>query len=209
MISNTNGMALFTLAKHHGHEWVNHTSLQEIQDVGWGMASITANNGVERLMEERRRDNISLPGGITADIGHTTGSGRLSWFCYHGESGRISMSVSRPGVGLTGSTSVVMRLEAICFNHPAGLELVWELDDVELYEEQVHLRHVRSITVALFDKAEEAEIEWFLKFVKNPEFCVKIRKELAEEMAAAELASGVPAQRPTSFGVVRAPAIVD
>lgn len=208
MISNTNGMALYTLARNHGHEWVNHTSLQQIQDIGWGMASMAANDGVERLMEERKRNNSSLPGGISADIAHTTGSGRLSWFCYQGESGRISMSVNRPGVGLTGSTSVVLRLEAICFNHPAGLELTWELDDVELMPDLVHLRHIRAITVALFDKADEAEVEWVLGFIKNLDFCNKIRAELAEEVAAAELAAGVPAQRPTS-GTVRAPAIVD
>jgi hypothetical protein len=85
---------------------------------------------------------------------------------------------------------------------------VWELDDIELVEDLVHLRHLRAITIALFNKADEAEINWFLKFIKNPEFATKIRKELAEEMAAAELAAGVPAQRPTS-GTVRAPAIVD
>lgn len=209
MISNTNGMALFVLAKHHGHEWVNHTSLQEIQDVGWGMASMAANDGVERLMEERKRDNISLPGGIGADICHTTQSGRLSWFCYHGESGRISMSVNRPGVGLTGSTSVVLRLNVIAFNHPADLNLVWELDDIEMMDNLVHLRHLRAVTLALFDKADEAKVEWVLGFIKNPDFCSKIRKELAEEVAAAELAAGVPAQRPKSFGTVRAPAIVD
>ncbi len=208
MISNTNGMALFVLARNHGHEWTNHTSLQQLQDVGWAMASMAANDGVERLMAERQKENLSLPGGISADIAHTTGSGRLSWFCYQGESGRISMSVNRPGVGLTGSTSVVLRLEAICFNHPAGLELIWELDDIELMEDLVHLRHIRAITVALFNKADEAEVEWFLGFIKNPAFCSKIRKELTDETEAAELAAGMPAQRPTS-GTVRAPAIVD
>jgi hypothetical protein len=102
-----------------------------------------------------------------------------------------------------------MRLYARVFNHPADLNLVWELEDIELMEDLVHLRHVRSITIALFDKADEAEIEWFLGFVKNPAFAAKIRAELAEEMAAAELAAGVPAQRPKSCGVVRAPLIVD
>jgi hypothetical protein len=208
MISTTNGMALYVLARNHGHEWTNWTSLQQLQDVGWAMASMAANDGVERMMEERRRENISLPGGIGADICHTTGSGRLTWFCYQGESGHISMSVSRPGVGLYGSKSVVIRLNAKAFNHPADLEIVWELDDIELVEDLVHLRHLRAITIALFNKADEAEINWFLKFIKNPEFATKIRKELAEEMAAAELAAGVPAQRPTS-GTVRAPAIVD
>jgi hypothetical protein len=201
-------MALYVLARNHGHEWTNWTSLQQLQDVGWAMASMAANDGVERMMEERRRENISLPGGIGADICHTTGSGRLTWFCYQGESGHISMSVSRPGVGLYGSKSVVIRLNAKAFNHPADLEIVWELDDIELVEDLVHLRHLRAITIALFNKADEAEINWFLKFIKNPEFATKIRKELAEEMAAAELAAGVPAQRPTS-GTVRAPAIVD
>lgn len=208
MISNTNGMALFTLAKHHGHEWTNHTSLQQLQDVGWAMASRAANDGVERLMAERQRENLSLPGGISADIAHTTGSGRLSWFCYQGESGRISMSVNRPGVGLTGSTSVVLRLDAKVFNHPANLDLVWELENVEMVKDLVYLRHIRAVTVAIFNKADEIEVEWFLKFVEDPAFCLKIRNELAEEMAAAELAAGVPAQRPTS-GTVRAPAIVD
>jgi hypothetical protein len=207
MISNTNGMALFTLAKHHGHEWTNWTSLQELQDVGWSLASMAANEGVERMMEERRRENISLPGGISADIGHTTGSGRLSWFCYQGENARISMEVARPGVGLTGSKSVVLRLDIKVFNHPADLELVWELDDIEMVEDLVYLRHLRAVTIAIFDKADEAEIEWFLGFIKNPEFATKIRKELAEEMEVAELAAGVPIQRPT--GTVRAPAIVD
>jgi hypothetical protein len=202
-------MGLYTLARNHGHEWVNWTSLQQIQDLGWSMASMSANDGVERLMEERRRENISLPGGINADVCHTTGSGRLSWFCYQGESGKISMSVARPGVGLWGSKSVVIRLNAICFNHPADLNLVWELDDIELMEDLVHLRHIRAITIAIFDKADKAEIEWFLGFVKNPAFSAKIRQELAEEAAAAELAAGMPAQRPKSFGVVRAPAIVD
>jgi len=202
-------MGLYTLARNHGHEWVNHTSLQQIQDVGWGMASLVANDGVDRLMAERKADNINLPGGISADIAHTTGSGRLSWFCYQGENGLINMSVSRPGVGLSGSKSVVMRLYARVFNHPADLNLVWELEDIEMAEDLVHLRHIRAVTVALFDKADEAEVEWFLGFIKNPEFATKIRKELAEEMAAAELAAGVPAQRPKSSGVVRAPAIVD
>ena len=209
MISNTNGMALFTLAKHHGHEWVNHTSLQQLQDVGWAMASMAANDGIERLMEERKRDNISLPGGIGADICHTTGSGRLSWFCYQGEGARISMEVARPGVGLCGSKSIVMRLDAKAFNHPADLHLVWELEDIEMVGELVHLRHIRAITVALFNKADEAEVEWFLKFVKNPAFAARIRKELTDETEAAELAAGVPNQRPSSFGTVRAPAIVD
>ena len=208
MISNTNGMALYTLARNHGHEWTNHTSLQQLQDVGWGMASMAANDGVERLMEERKRDNISLPGGIGADICHTTASGRLSWFCYQGEGGRISMEVARPGVGLTGSKSVVLRLDAKAFNHPADLNLVWELDDIEMMDNLVHLRHIRAITIALFDKTGEGWVEWFLGFVKNPAFCAKIRKELAEEVTAAELAAGVPIQRPTS-GTVRAPAIVD
>lgn len=209
MISNTNGMALFTLAKHHGHEWTNHTSLQEIQDIGWSMASMAADDGVERLEQQRREAGVSLPGGLHSDICHTTGSGRLGWFCYHGEGGRIAMSVNRPGVGLYGSKSVVLRLDARAFNHPAGLELLWELDDVELMAELVHLRHIRAITLALFDKADEAEVQWFLGFIKNPDFCAKIQKELAEEVAAAELAAGVPIQRPSSFGTVRAPAIVD
>ena len=207
MISNTNGMALYVLARNHGHEWVNHTSLQELQDVGWSMASLSANDGVERLDQERREAGVSLPGGIGADVCHTTGSGRLSWFCYHGENGRIAMSVARPGVGLWGSKSVVIRLDAKAFNHPAFLDLTWELDDVEIMPDLVHIRHIRAITVALFDKADEAEVEWFLTFVKNPEFCAKIRKELAEEAATAELAAGVPIQRPSS--VVRALAIVD
>lgn len=209
MISNTNGMGLYTLARNHGHEWTNHTSLQQIQDVGWGMASMAADDGVERLEQQRRSEGVSLPGGLHSDICHTTGSGRLSWFCYQGEGARISMSVSRPGVGLWGSKSIVMRLDAKVFNHPAGLELVWELEDIEMVEDLVHLRHLRAITIAIFDKADEAEIEWFLGFIKNPEFATKIRKELAEEVAAAELAAGVPAQRPKSFGTVRAPAIVD
>jgi len=208
MISNTNGMALYVLARHHGHEWTNHVSLETIQNVGWSMGSIIANDGVDRLMAERKADNISLPGGIGADIAHTTQSGRLSWIARHGELGTISMSVSRPGVGLYGSTSVVLRLEAKAFNHPAGIDLLWELDDIEIMAELVHLRHVRAITIALFGKADETEIVWFLGFVKNLDFYAKIRAELAEEMAAAELAAGVPAQRPKS-GIVRAPAIVD
>jgi hypothetical protein len=209
MISNTNGMGLFILARNHGHEWTNHTNISQIKDEGWEVASKEANQGVENLQKERRENNVFLPGGITADIGHTTGSGRLSWLARHGESGTINLEVARPGLGLTGSTSVVLRLEAKAFNHPAGLDLVWELDDIEIVTELVHLRHVRAITLALFDKADEAEVEWFLKFVKNPAFAAKIRKELAEEVAAAELAAGVPAQRPTSFGTVRGPAIVD
>lgn len=207
MISNTNGMALFSMAKNLGHEWTNFTSLESIRDVGWDIAAKEANAGVKRLMEERRRDNVSLPGGLSAEIGHTTGSGRLSWQARHGELGTIQMSVSRPGVGLYGSTSIVMQLEAKVFNHSAGLDLIWELDDVELMAELVHLRHVRAITLAIFGKADETEIVWFLGFVKNLDFYAKIRAELAEEMAA-ELAAGVPAQRPTS-GTVRAPAIVD
>jgi len=209
MVSNTNGMALYVLARNHGHEWTNHTSLKQIQDVGWSMASMAADDGVERLEQQRRSEGVSLPGGLHSDIAHTTGSGRLSWFCYQGENGLINMAVARPGVGLWGSKSVVMRLYARVFNHPADLNLVWELEDIEIMAELVHLRHIRAVTVALFDKADEAEVEWFLKFVENPDFCAKIRKELAEEVAAAELAAGVPAQRPSSFGIVRGPAIVD
>ena len=209
MISNTNGMALYVLAKNHGHEWVNHTSLQQIQDIGWSMASMAADDGVERLEQQRRSEGICLPGGLHSDIAHTTGSGRLSWFCYQGEGARISMAVARPGVGLWGSKSVVIRLDARVFNHPADLNLVWELEDIEIMAELVHLRHVRAITLAIFDKADKAEIEWFLGFAKNPEFATKIRAELAEEVAAAELAAGVPTQRPKSFGTVRAPTIVD
>ena len=210
MISNTNGMALYVLARNHGHEWTNWTSLQQIQDVGWDMATIAADDGVERLEQQRREEGVSLPSGLHSDIAHTTGSGRLSWFCYHGESGRIAMSIARPGVGLWGSKSVVIRLNAKAFNHPAGLDLTWELDDVEIVDNLVHLRHIRAITMAIFNKADEAEVEWFLGFIKNPAFAAKIRKELAEEVAAAKLAAGVPAQRPSSsFGTVRAPAIVD
>ena len=210
MISNTNGMALFVMARNHGHEWTNHVSLETIQNVGWEKASKEANAGVARLIKERRDNNTYLPGGVSADIAHTTGSGRLSWLARHGEDNTIQMSIARPGVGLWGSTSVVMRLEAKAFNHPADLNLVWELEDIELVEDLVHLRHVRAVTVAIFNKADEAEVEWFLGFVKNPAFAAKIRAELAEEMAAAELAAGVPAQRPSTFvGVVRGPAIVD
>lgn len=209
MISNTNGMGLFVLAKNHGHEWTNHTSLKQIQDVGWSMASMAADDGVERLEQQRRSEGVSLPGGLHSDIGHTTGSGRLSWLARHGEGGTIQMSVARPGVGLCGSTSVVLRLEAKAFNHPADLNLVWELEDIELMADLVHLRHIRAVTLAIFDKANEGHIEWFLGFVKNPAFAAKIRKELAEEVEAAELAAGVPSQRPKSSGVVRAPAIVD
>ena len=150
IITNLQGVALWTLAHNLGHEWAGSCADRDaIEADGWD--AVTSRVTAEMEADEDARS--SLPAGIWPARAHTTGSGRISWYTRYGLN-TLLIEVNRPAPGLSGSNSVVMRLSAQI--DPVDGE--WLLTDCESVPSMIELRHLQALAYALYNSADE----WYL-----------------------------------------------
>lgn len=162
-ITNMQAAALWTLAHNLGHEWAGYTDVEEMLTDGWDAVSTGVTVEMEAEHDEYSDARSSLPSGLWPATAHTTGSGRLSWRCRSVENRRvIQIEVNRPAPGLRRSNSVVLRLSAQMDD--AGC---WILADFESAPDMIELRHLQSLSFALYASEDECYVRHILEQLRD------------------------------------------
>ena len=180
MITGIQGAGLWTLANHLGHEWAgDEADRDDIWSSGWDAVSGWINAQMEASRKEQSDARSSLPAGIWPDTSHTTGSGRLSWYC-RSYGNAVVIEVNRPAAtGLRGSNIVVLRLSAEYL-----AEGGWMLTDCESVPELIELRHIQAMAEALFGRynsVDEQYLSLILLEIGDYAMSCRIRQEIEVE----------------------------
>ena len=185
IITNMQGVALWQLANNLGHEWAGSREDRDaIEAEGWDAVTTSVNAEMETSHEDMSESQHSMPGGLWPATAHTTGSGRLSWFCrthYGARSGDhrhvVQLEVNRPAPGLRGGNSVVLRLSAQLTEDGA-----WILADFESAPEMIELRHIQSLSYALYASEDECYVNHIVEHIGD----AALRDRLSPEIAVAQ-----------------------
>lgn len=167
-ITNMQGVALWQLANNLGHEWADSREDRDaIESDGWDAATARVTARMEAEHAEYSDARSSLPAGLWPATAHTTGSGRISWFCRSYGEGRtlrpvVQLQVNRPAPGLRRSNSVVLRLSAQMDD--AGC---WILADFESAPDMIELRHLQSLSFALYASEDECYVRHILEQLRD------------------------------------------
>ena len=179
-VTNMQGAALWTLAHHLGHEWAGGESDRDsILADGWDAVSERVNAEMEASHAEQSEARSSLPAGLWPATGHTTGSGRLSWYC-RSYGNAVVIEVNRPAPGLRGSNSVVLRLSAEYT--PDG----WILADFESVPSMIELRHIQALAECLYENPEDFDYHCccILDQIADADLTARLRPEISAAHAA-------------------------
>ena len=176
-VTNVQAAALWTLAHHLGHEWAGHTTADEMLADGWDAVSQLVTAAMEAEHESYSDARSSLPAGIWPSRAHTTGSGRLSWFC-RSYGNAVVIEVNRPAPGLRGSNSVILRLSAQLDDDGE-----WILADCESVPEMIELRHLQALAYALYNSADEWYLGNIILQIDDATFVDRISPIIAAEQA--------------------------
>lgn len=179
-VTNMQGAALWTLAHHLGHEWAGGEADRDsiIRD-GWDAVTERVTAEMDESHDEQSNARSSLPAGLWPATGHTTGSGRLSWYCRsYGDA--VVIEVNRPAPGLMGSNSVVLRLTAEYT--PDG----WILADFESVPSMIELRHIQALAECLYENP--GDFDWhcccILDQIADADLTARLRPEISAAHAA-------------------------
>lgn len=176
-VSNAQGAALWTLAHNLGHEWAGYTTAEEMLSDGWDAVAARVNAEMGASYEEYSDARSSLPAGLWPATGHTTGSGRLSWYCRsYGDA--VVIEVNRPAPGLSGSNSVVLRLSAQLT--PDG----WILAGCESIPSMIELRHIQAISYSLYESEDACYVHHILGIVDDQDLAERLEPEIVVAQAA-------------------------
>jgi len=177
-VTNVQGAALWTLAHHLGHEWAGgEADRDSILRDGWDAVTERVTAEMEASHEEQSDARSSLPAGLWPVAGHTTGTGRLSWYC-RSSGDAVVIEVNRPAPGLRGSNSVILRLSALYT--PDG----WLLSDCESVPSMIELRHIQALSAALYNSADESYLGDIILQIDDANFVDRISPEIDEAQAA-------------------------
>ena len=182
-VTNAQGVALWTLANNLGHEWAGSRQDRDaIESGGWDAVTARVTAEMEASHDEYSDARSSLPAGLWPATAHTTGSGRISWFCRSYGEGRtlrsvVQIDVCRPAPGLRGGTSVVLRLTAQLTEDGA-----WILADCESFPSMIELRHIQALSYALYASEDECYILHILDHIGD----AALRDRLEPEIVVAQ-----------------------
>ena len=182
IITNMQGVALWQLANNLGHEWAGSRQDRDaIESGGWDAVTTRVNAEMEAEHADMSESQHSMPAGLWPSTSHTTGSGRLSWFCrthyaYPDSNSRrvIQLEVTRPAPGLRGGNSVVLRLSA-----QLNVEGAWILADFESAPEMIELRHIQSLSYALYESEDECYLRHILDKIGDAALAERLEPEIA------------------------------
>jgi hypothetical protein len=183
IITNMQGVALWQLANNLGHEWAGSRQDRDaIESGGWDAVTTRVTAEMEASHDEYSDARSSLPVGLWPAVAHTTGSGRLSWYCRSFGEGRtlrsvVQLEVNRPAPGLHGGNSVVLRLSAQLTEDGA-----WILADFESAPEMIELRHIQALALALYDSEDECYVREIVMQIDD----AKLHDRLEPEIVAAQ-----------------------
>jgi hypothetical protein len=183
-ITNMQGVALWTLANNLGHEWAGSRQDRDaIEADGWDAVCERVNAEMEAAHDEYSDARSSLPAGLWPAVAHTTGSGRLSWYCRSYGEGRslrsvVQIDVCRPAPGLSGGTSVVLRLTAQLTEDGA-----WILADFESFPSMIELRHIQALSYALYASEDECYVNHILDHIGDAGLNARLRPEIVVAQA--------------------------
>lgn len=179
------GVALWQLANNLGHEWAGSRDDRDaIEADGWDAVTerVTARMEAEHAAYSDAR--CSLPAGLWPATAHTTGSGRLSWYCrthyaYPAQRSRhvVQIEVNRPAPGLSGSNSVVLRLSA-----QLNAEGAWIMADFESVPDMIELRHIQALSYTMYASEDECYLRHIVDHIASD----ALRDRLEPEIVAAQ-----------------------
>jgi hypothetical protein len=178
-ITNMQGVALWTLANNLGHEWAGSRQDRDaIEADGWDAATARVTAGMEASHDEMSESQHSMPAGLWPAVAHTTGSGRLSWYCRSYGEGRslrsvVQIDVCRPAPGLRGGSSVVLRLTAQLTEDGA-----WILADFESVPELIELRHIQALSYALYASEDECYVRHIVDHIGDAALAERLEPEI-------------------------------
>ena len=178
-VTNLQAAAICTLSQNLGHEWAGYTTAEEMLTDGWDAVSARVNAEMEITRAEYSDARSSLPAGLWPAAAHTTGSGRISWFCRsYGDA--IQIEVNRPAPGLRGSNSVVLRLTAQL------TEDGWILADFEFVPSMIELRHIQALTECLYENPADFDYFCFsiIDHIGDAGLTARLRPEISAAHAA-------------------------
>lgn len=182
-ITNMQGVALWQLAHNLGHEWAGDRDDRDaIKAYGWEYATAAITARMQAENDEFSDARNSLPAGLRPATAHTTGTGRLSWFCRtHDDRRVVQLEVNRPAPGLRGSNSVVLRLSAQ--QDPANLG-AWILADCECVPSMIELRHIQSLSAALYVRADALNLFYIVEHIGDATLRDRLEPEIQEQLNA-------------------------
>lgn len=204
-ITSETAIGLFVLATNHYHDWSKMTDPLTIATDGWEKMVLDVTEAMDAYDAERIANNSpGMPCGLPPATSHTTGTGRLSWsvgykkwatFSYGNQ--EIHLEVTRPAPGLSGSSSVVMRMAVradlytdlliSCDDRRYPLPphyMDWEILEVELEPAMVKLRHVQAVATALYGDCAPPQVRGLLGVIDAPsEWALGIEAEIVAEEA--------------------------
>ena len=204
IITNMQGVARWTLANNLGHEWAGSRQDRDaIESGGWDAATARVTSEMETSHDEMSESQRSMPAGLWPSTSHTTGSGRLSWFCrthYGARSGDhrhvIQLEVNRPAPGLHGGNSVVLRLSA-----QLNVEGAWILADFESFPSMIELRHLQALSYALYASEDELYVNHIVEHIGDAALAERLELKFAVAQARLVAYLAEEQERLVSYGL--------